>query len=134
MAAVTRHIPIRSDVDVVEARAASREVANRVGFSGIDQVLIATAVSEIARNIIEYARAGEVLISAIDGGRRKGVEIIFLDEGPGIADITQALEAGFTTSRGLGMGLPGARRLMDEFDIASRVGRGTTVKMRKWLA
>ena len=102
---------------------ASRALAGRVGFSGTDQVLIATAVSEIARNIVEYARGGEVLISSL-AGRRKGLEIIFLDEGPGIADLASALEDGFTTSRGLGMGLSGARRLMDQFDIASRAGPG----------
>jgi serine/threonine-protein kinase RsbT len=132
MAVETRHFQIRSDVDVVEARMASRALAGRVGFSGTDQVLIATAVSEIARNIVEYANGGEVLISSLSG-RRKGLEIIFLDEGPGIADLSRAFEDGFTTSRGLGMGLPGARRLMDEFDIASRVGRGTAIKMTKWL-
>jgi serine/threonine-protein kinase RsbT len=133
VAVETRHLPIRSDSDVVEARMASRALAGRVGFSGTDQVLIATAVSEIARNIVEYARGGEVLISSIDG-RRKGLEIIFLDEGPGIADVKRAMETGFTTARGLGMGLPGAKRLMDEFDIASRVGRGTAIKMRKWVS
>lgn len=132
MAVETRHIPIRTAVDVVEARMASRALAGRVGFSGTDQVLIATAVSEIARNIVEYAHGGEVLISSL-GGRRKGLEIIFLDEGPGIADLSRALEDGYTTSRGLGMGLPGARRLMDQFDIASTVGRGTAIKMTKWL-
>lgn len=132
MAVETRRLPIRSDVDVVEARMASRAIAGRVGFSGIDQVLIATAVSEIARNIVEYTRGGEVLISSL-GGRRKGLQIIFIDEGPGIADLARALEDGFTTSRGLGMGLPGARRLMDQFDIASRAGRGTAVRMTKWL-
>ena len=129
----TRHIVIRTGTDVVEARIASRVMANHVGFSGTDQVLIATAVSEIARNIVEYAKGGEVLISSIDTGRR-GVEIIFLDDGPGIADLSKALQDGYTTARGLGMGLPGARRLMDEFDIASSVGNGTTVKMRKWLS
>ena len=128
----TRHIQIRSDADVVEARAACRALAGRVGFSGVDQVIIATAVSEIARNIVEYTQGGELLISSLDSGRR-GVEIIAFDQGPGISDIPKALEDGFTTARGLGKGLPGARRLMDEFDIASRVGRGTTVKMRKWL-
>ena len=132
MAVETRHIQIRSDVDVVEARAASRTLAGRAGFSGVDQVLIATAVSEIARNIVEYTKGGELLITSLDSGRR-GLEIIAFDEGPGIPDIPKALENGFSTARGLGMGLPGARRLMDEFDIASRVGRGTTIKMRKWV-
>src|SRR6185437_14041326 len=132
MAIETRHIPIHTGVDVVEARTATRALATRVGFSGTDQVLLATAVSEIARYIVEYARTGEVLVSSIEGTRR-GVEIIALDDGPGIADIPKALEMGYTTARGLGMGLPGARRLMDEFDIATRIGRGTTVKMRKWV-
>jgi serine/threonine-protein kinase RsbT len=132
MAVETRHIPIRTNLDVVEARTATRALANRIGFSGTDQVLLATAVSEIARNIVEYARTGEVLVSSIEG-KRAGVEIIALDDGPGIADIPKALESGYTTARGLGMGLPGARRLMDEFDIATKVGRGTTVKMRKWV-
>jgi serine/threonine-protein kinase RsbT len=129
----TRHIPIRSDVDIVEARVATRALATRVGFSSTDQVLIATAVSEIARNIVEYALSGEILVAPMDSGR-KGVEIIARDDGPGIVDLSKALEEGFTTRRGLGMGLPGARRLMDEFDITSKVGRGTVVRMRKWLS
>ena len=133
MAAESKSIPIRSDVDIIEARVATRALATRIGFSSTDQVLIATAVSEIARNIVEYALSGEILVSSMDCERR-GVEIIARDDGPGIVDLSKALEEGYTTARGLGMGLPGARRLMDEFDITSKVGRGTVVRMRKWLS
>lgn len=132
MTVETKHIPIRSSVDIVEARVATRALATRIGFSTTDQVLIATAVSEIARNIVEYALSGEIFVASMDSGR-KGVDIIARDDGPGIVDLSKALEEGYTTARGLGMGLPGARRLMDEFDIASKVGRGTVVRMRKWL-
>jgi serine/threonine-protein kinase RsbT len=119
MAAQERYIPIRSDLDIVEARLAVRSIAEEAGFAGTDLVLIATAVSEVARNIVEYAKEGEVVIS--------------LDAGPGIADVNQALQEGYTTSRGLGLGLPGSRRLMDEFEISSNLGKGTAVKMKKWV-
>jgi serine/threonine-protein kinase RsbT len=128
-----RVIPIESDLDIVGARMAARALAAAIGFSGADQVMIATAVSEVARNIIEYAKPGEVVLSAIQNSSRRGLEVVARDQGPGIADVRQAMEDGFSTSRGLGLGLPGSRRLMDEFQVDSKVGQGTTVIMRKWL-
>jgi serine/threonine-protein kinase RsbT len=133
MAAQERYIPIRSDLDIVEARLAVRSIAEEAGFAGTDLVLIATAVSEVARNIVEYAKEGEVVISLVQNGSRRGVLVIARDAGPGIADVSQALQEGYTTSRGLGLGLPGSRRLMDEFEISSNVGKGTAVKMKKWV-
>jgi serine/threonine-protein kinase RsbT len=128
-----RAIPIESDVDIVEARMAARTLAAYVGFNGADLVMIATAVSEVARNIIKYAGLGELILSVSQDGTRRGLEVVARDQGPGIADIEQAMADGYSTSRGLGLGLPGSRRLMDEFRVDSRVGQGTTVTMRKWL-
>jgi serine/threonine-protein kinase RsbT len=125
-------VVISRDVDIVAARQAGRELAATAGFTGSDLTLIATAISEVARNIVEYARHGEVRLSlAVKQGRR-GVVVVAQDEGPGIPDIAQAMQDGFSTGRSLGLGLPGARRLMDEFEIVSEVGKGTTVTMRKW--
>jgi len=129
-----RIIPILADADIVEARMAARALAEYVGFNGAQLVMIATAVSEIARNIIEYAKSGEVVISPIQNGTRRGLEVVARDQGPGIADVSQAMQDGFSTSRGLGLGLPGSRRLMDDFHLESKVGLGTKVTMRKWLA
>jgi serine/threonine-protein kinase RsbT len=128
-----RVIPIVTDGDIVEARLASRSLAADVGFGGSDLVMIATAVSEVARNIIEYAKRGDVVLSVVLNNSRRGLEVVARDQGPGIADIEQAMREGFSTSRGLGLGLPGSRRLMDEFRIESQLGRGTTITMRKWL-
>ncbi len=128
-----RVVPIESDVDIVEARMVSRSLAKYIGFDGADQVMIATAVSEVARNIVEYAKSGRVILSVIQDRSRRGLEVVARDEGPGIADVPQAMTDGFSTSRGLGLGLPGSRRLMDEFLLESKVRQGTTVTMRKWL-
>lgn len=125
-------IPIRVDADIVAARQAVRELAARVGFAGIDLTLIATAISEVARNIVRFASSGEVTVEVLDGPRR-GLHVVARDTGPGITDVEQALADGYSTNAGLGLGLPGARRLMDEFAVASEVGRGTTVTMTKWL-
>jgi serine/threonine-protein kinase RsbT len=125
-------VAIGRDVDIVEARQMGRELAARTGMTGTDLTLIATAISEVARNIVEYAGRGEVRLEAIAKGGRTGVMVVASDEGPGIADIEQALRDGFSTGKSLGLGLPGARRLMDEFEIVSEVGKGTTVTMRKW--
>ena len=130
---MARVIPIESDVDIVEVRMASRSLAKYIGFDGADQVMIATAVSEVARNIIEYAKSGQVVLSVVQDHSRRGLEVVARDEGPGIADIAQAMTDGFSTSRGLGLGLPGSRRLMDEFLLESKIRQGTTVTMRKWL-
>ncbi len=126
-------IPIQTDADIVTARQQGREVAAGIGFEGADLTLIATAISEIVRNIVEYTRGGEVMITTANHAGKKGIVVIARDQGPGIRDVSMAMQDGYTTSRGLGLGLPGARRLMDEFEIESRVEKGTTVTMRKWL-
>ena len=126
-------VPILRDEDIVEARMAARGMAEHLGFSGSDLVLIATAVSEIARNILEYAKNGEIALFPVRNSRGIGVRVVGQDSGPGIPDIELALQEGFSTGRGLGMGLPGARRLMDEFEIISKSGYGTTVTVTKWL-
>jgi len=127
-------IPIVRDTDVVAARLAARALATRVGFTGTDLVLIASVVSEVARNIVAYAGPGELLLSIIQDRSRTGVQVIARDHGPGIADLSRALEKGFSTSRSLGLGLPGSKRFMDEFCLESALGIGTTVTMRKWLS
>jgi RNA polymerase sigma factor (sigma-70 family) len=124
-------IAIRTDSDIVAARQAARQLAARLGFSRTDLTILATAVSEVARNIVRFAGAGEVVIELIDGPR-PGVQIVARDAGPGILDVDLALTDGYSTYDGLGLGLPGARRLMDEFAVASEPGRGTTVTMTKW--
>jgi serine/threonine-protein kinase RsbT len=125
-------VAINSDQDIVSARQKGRALAAELGFSAVDATFIATAVSELARNILAYARKGEITLRAVQGSNRKGIHIIASDKGPGILDIRQALCDGFSTSGSLGLGLPGVRRLMDEFEIASRPGQGTTVAVKKW--
>lgn len=125
-------VPIERDGDIVTARQMARELATQVGFSGSDLTIIATAISEVARNIVVYAERGEIILSATQPGSRHGVLVIARDRGPGIADIEQAMCDGYSTGKSLGLGLPGARRLMDEFEIVSEVGKGTTITMRKW--
>lgn len=123
---------IRSDLDIVIARTMARDTAKALGFGAIDQARIATAVSELARNIFLYAGTGTVTVREIERNARKGIEIICEDQGPGIADIDLVMQDGYSTSRGMGMGLPGAKRLMDEFDLRSKEGVGTTITCRKW--
>jgi RNA polymerase sigma factor (sigma-70 family) len=124
-------VAVRSDADVVAARQAARELAGRLGFSATEQTEIATAVSEVVRNIVRFAEAGSVLLELVDQPPR-GIRITARDSGPGIEDVAQALSDGYSTYQGLGLGLPGARRLMDEFAVVSERGRGTTVTMTKW--
>jgi serine/threonine-protein kinase RsbT len=126
-------VRIQSSADIVTARQQGRSIAAEIGFSNSNLTIIATAISEIARNIVEYAKEGEAVISLINDGPRQGIQIILSDEGPGIPDTSTVMRDGFSTGRGLGIGLPGARRLMDEFEIVSEVGRGTTVTMKKWI-
>ena len=126
-------IPIERDADIVTARQKGRELAAAVGFSSTEQTVIALAISEITRNIVTYARRGKVFISRAEEGDRRGVLVIAADEGPGIADIELAMRDGYSTARSLGAGLPGTRRIMDEFQVESSVGQGTTVRMTKWL-
>ncbi|MEI8306885.1 MAG: anti-sigma regulatory factor [Chloroflexales bacterium] len=123
---------IRSDLDIVIARTMARDVAKALGFGAIDQARIATAVSELARNIFLYAGTGNVTVREIDKNVRKGIEIVCEDQGPGIANIDLVMQDGYSTSRGMGMGLPGAKRLMDEFIIRSTENVGTTITCRKW--
>jgi serine/threonine-protein kinase RsbT len=125
-------VAINSDQDIVSARQKGRGMANELGFSSGDATLIATAISELARNIVSYARKGEITLKVVNGLNRQGIAVIASDDGPGIADIRQALRDGFSTSGSLGLGLPGVRRLMDEFDISSQPGRGTVVSVKKW--
>ena len=126
-------IPIEHELDIVAARQAGRRLAAALGFGATDQTLIATAISEVARNIVVYAQQGEVVLREAHAGGRVGLEIVARDEGPGIADIELAMRDGFSTTNSLGLGLPGARRLMDELELASQLGQGTVVTMRKWL-
>ncbi|PYU86646.1 MAG: ATP-binding protein [Acidobacteria bacterium] len=125
-------VGINSDQDIVAARQRGRALATELGFSTGDATLIATAISELARNIVSYARKGEITLKIVQALSRQGVLIIASDSGPGIQDIPQALRDGFSTSGSLGLGLPGVRRLMDEFEITSKPGRGTIVTVKKW--
>ena len=126
-------VPIGSSADIVTARQRGRALATALGFTGGDLTVIATAISELARNIIEYAKTGEIVLAQDRANDRLGIVIVARDEGPGIADIPRALSAGYSTGPGLGLGLPGVRRLIDEFEILSRPGQGTAVTARKWL-
>jgi len=125
-------VRVESDVDVVEARQKGRELAATLGFSSTDLTLIVTAISEVARNIVVYAHHGEIRLSTINDGSRRGIEVVAEDTGPGIVDISLAMRDAYSTGNGLGLGLPGARRLMDEFDIESVPSKGTRVSMKKW--
>ena len=125
-------VPIKSERDIVVARQKGRALARDFGFSLGDATLIATAISELARNIISYAEEGVIAMNVIYDSRREGLLIVASDEGPGISDLKLALRDGFSTSGSLGIGLPGVRRLMDDFDIASEPGHGTIVTVTKW--
>ncbi len=123
---------VTQDSDVVGARQQGRAMAAKLGFGRPDQALIATAISELARNIVSYAKRGEIEITKITQGRRIGVQIIARDQGPGIADLDAALTDGFSTGNSLGLGLPGTKRIVDDFDIRSAPGQGVTVRIVKW--
>jgi serine/threonine-protein kinase RsbT len=131
---IESHLAIAGEDDIVAARQQARDAARSLGFGVVDQSRIATAVSELTRNVVRYATdgRGEVRIRSIEGPPRLGIEIVVSDDGPGIADVEQAMRAGFTSGPGLGMGLPGTNRLMDEMRIDSALGRGTVVTVRKW--
>ncbi len=132
MSAEEVEVAISSDQDIVLARQKGRAMAIELGFSSGDATLIATAISELARNIVSYARNGKIVLRRIQGSSRVGILVVASDEGPGITDVRQALRDGFSTSGSLGLGLPGVRRLMDEFGISSQPGQGTTVTVKKW--
>jgi serine/threonine-protein kinase RsbT len=125
-------LDIRSSEDVVRVRQATREAAVALGFSLIEQTKLVTAASELARNTLEHGGGGEVRLETLEAGSRKGLRLTFSDQGPGIADINQALKDGFTTGNGLGLGLGGARRLSNEFEIDSAPGAGTRIRMARW--
>ncbi len=124
---------IRSAMDIVTARQKARGLATELGFEGSDLTLIATAISEVARNMVDHAAGGELVLAAVHQGNRHGISIQARDGGPGIPDVALAMRYGYSTRKGLGVGLPGAKWLMDEFEIDSKVGHGTTIVMKKWL-
>jgi len=126
-------VGISSAADIVTARQRGRALAIHLGFNGSDLTLLATAISEVARNIIDHAERGEVTLAPLIEGNKRGILITARDEGPGIPDVARAMEYGYSTRKGLGVGLPGAKWLMDEFEIDTKVGHGTTVTMKKWL-
>lgn len=125
-------VTILSDGDIVTARRHGRMLAETLSFSSTDQVLITTAISELARNILLYARGGQVRVQRLNNGGRSGILVIASDSGPGIPDIERAMQPGYSTSSSLGLGLPGVKRLMDELAVESNVGVGTTVTAKKW--
>lgn len=125
-------VPITTDTNVVVARQKGRELAAELGFVSTDSTLLATAISELARNIVRYAKCGEIFIAPVRSGDRLGITVVAQDKGPGIANISLAMQDGFSTSGGLGLGLPGVKRLMDEFQLVSDANNGTTVTIKKW--
>jgi serine/threonine-protein kinase RsbT len=125
-------LEITSDQDVVRVRQLVRTIAVAVKLSLVDQTKLVTAASELARNTLVYGGGGSAEVARVDSGRRQGIRIVFQDQGPGIADLDLALTDGYTSGGGLGLGLSGARRLVDEFDIETAVGQGTTVTVTKW--
>ena len=125
-------LPVSSDLDIMKARQKGRDLAAWADFAIVDQTLIATAISEIARNIVTYARRGTIVLRIEEESDRVGLVVIASDQGPGIPDVAQALRDHYSTSHGLGMGLPGARRAMDDFAIQSTPGDGTKITMKKW--
>ncbi|RWZ52251.1 anti-sigma regulatory factor [Halobacillus fulvus] len=126
-------VNIKKEWDIVGARQLGRDISRKVGFGTVDQARIATAISELARNIYLYAGTGKVCFEVLEEIDHKGIAIIAMDNGPGIREISQVMEDGFSTSGGLGAGLPGVKRLMDEFDIQSEEGKGTEIRVVKWL-
>ena len=127
-------IPIATGADIVTARLEGRQLAAQAGFGATDVTVIATAISELARNIVEYAGHGEIILTVVQGGPKRGFRVEARDHGPGIPDIDLAMQEGYSTGGGMGLGLPGTRRLMDEFLINSRVGEETTVIATKWIS
>lgn len=130
-------VEVKNEWGIVAARQAGRTLSKEIGFGSVDQARITTAISELARNIYLYAKYGEICIQEIEQSsqtsKKRGIRIVARDNGPGIPDVRQVMTDGFTTSGGMGAGLPGVRRLMDEFTIDSAVGEGTTVTAIKWL-
>ena len=125
-------VPILSDADILAARQKGRALAAEMGFTSSSLTMIATAISELARNIVLYAKRGEIVLSRAEENGRPGIVVSARDEGPGIPDVNMAMQSGYSTSGSLGLGLPGLRRLMDEFEIDSQPGKGTSVTAKKW--
>jgi serine/threonine-protein kinase RsbT len=128
-----KEVSIQNGDDVIRARQSAREMARELGFVIVDQIGIATAASELSRNAYQYSGAGKVIIKPVSRNHSRGIEIVIEDQGPGIPDLEQALQEGFSTNSARGHGLSGSRTLMDEFEIESRTGAGTRVTIRKWL-
>ncbi len=125
-------VAVASDTDIVNARRQGRALADQMGFSSSEATLVAAAISELARNIVCYARDGEIVVNMVNGDRRAGISITARDRGPGIPELKRVMLVGFSTSGGMGLGLPGVRRIMDEFNIESQAGKGTTITAIKW--
>jgi serine/threonine-protein kinase RsbT len=125
-------LPIKSSADVVVARQLVRSAAAELGFSLVDQTKMVTAASELARNTLDYGGGGSMHLEVLNENPRKGLRLVFEDQGPGIPDIQMALKDGFTTGNGLGLGLGGTRRLVNDFDIQSKVGEGTKITIARW--
>jgi serine/threonine-protein kinase RsbT len=125
-------LSVKCSEDVVKVRTSVRKLAAELSFGLVDQTKIVTAASEIARNTVDYGRGGELHMEAIRNGLKTGLRLTFVDHGPGIRDLDRALTDGFTTGNGMGLGLGGTRRLMDDFQIASKLNEGTTVAITKW--
>jgi serine/threonine-protein kinase RsbT len=125
-------MPIRTEMDIVQVRQAVRKWASELTFSLVDQTKIVTAASELARNVLVHGKGGTARLESLQEGMRRGLRLTFEDQGPGIADIDMALRDGFTTGNGLGLGLGGSRRLVNEFDLSSKLGEGTRVTIVKW--
>ena len=128
----TESVPIAADDDVVRVRQRVRDCAVAIGFGLVDQTKLVTAASELARNTLVYGKGGVALLEIVSNDRRRGLRLTFEDKGPGIPDIAQALTDGYTSGNGLGLGLSGARRLSQDFEITSRVGEGTRVVIGRW--
>ena len=125
-------VAILTDADVVTARQQARTLGASLGFSSTDLTLLATAISEVARNITTYAGSGVVTLRTVHEREREGIEVVASDEGPGIEDVELAMQDGYSTRNGLGLGLPGTRRLVDDFELATQLGVGTTIRLVKW--
>lgn len=132
-ASLSINIQGRDEMVIVTARGAARELSRELGFGIVDQTRIATAISEIIRNVVQYALEGKVQFRVIEENGQPGLEMVVVDQGPGIADVERVLRGGYSTGDGFGRGISGARTLMDDFELQSEVGRGTRVWMRKWL-
>ena len=132
MAEPSDTLPVKTSDDIVRVRQLVRQRATAIGMSVVDQTKIVTAASEIARNTLDHGGGGEMRLEVVTSGARRGLKLVFTDHGPGIADIEQAMKDGYTSKNGMGLGLPGSKRLCNEFGIESKVGEGTKVTLLRW--